>query len=265
MVSGVSTREQRLVFGEVAEEYDAVRPGYPADLVAAVMEYASHASIGMVESGAGTGIATEPFAAYGTPLTCVEPDPEMATLLARRFAGMPNVSVVVGRFEDWPPPPGGVGLVYAAQSWHWVEPETGFDLAWDALVPGGAIALFGHVFAFADEAMRDALDAAYERIAPQIAAPFYASPHQVADGWYEQLCASPRWTDEVNIGFETIVSYSTVDYLRLLRTLSPHLMLPADTRTALHDAIATAVEEHGGVVRQLLNTRLTMARTVAPG
>jgi hypothetical protein len=50
-------REQRLVFGEVADEYDDVRPGDPAELVDAVFDYAGAVPDAMVDIGDGTGRA----------------------------------------------------------------------------------------------------------------------------------------------------------------------------------------------------------------
>ena len=57
-------REQRLVFGEVADLYDRSRPGYPASLVDEVVSYAGlTAGDAVLEVGCGTGKATVPFAA----------------------------------------------------------------------------------------------------------------------------------------------------------------------------------------------------------
>src|SRR5439155_12318740 len=53
-VAGAMERRQGLVFGEVADEYDDVRPGYPAVLARAVVEYARDPAW-FVEVGAGTG------------------------------------------------------------------------------------------------------------------------------------------------------------------------------------------------------------------
>ena len=56
-------REQRLVFGEVADVYDRARPAYPESLVDEVVSYAR--LVGgdpVLEVGCGTGKATVPFA-----------------------------------------------------------------------------------------------------------------------------------------------------------------------------------------------------------
>ncbi|HCU96649.1 MAG TPA: hypothetical protein DHU96_29595 [Actinobacteria bacterium] len=55
---------------------------------------------------------------------------------------MPEVRVEVGRFEEWQPGDRRFGLAYAAQAWHWIDPERGRDRVYAALAPGGAVALF---------------------------------------------------------------------------------------------------------------------------
>ncbi|MDX6331951.1 MAG: hypothetical protein QOI83_4334, partial [Streptomycetaceae bacterium] len=66
------------LFGEVAELYDAGRPGYSDAMVTEVLAYAALGDRAAVEVGAGTGKATLPFAALGIALVCVEPDARMA-------------------------------------------------------------------------------------------------------------------------------------------------------------------------------------------
>ncbi|OKI53684.1 hypothetical protein AMK15_28620 [Streptomyces sp. MJM1172] len=89
------------VFGEVAELYDAARPGYSNELVADVLTYAALGDRAAVEIGAGTGKATVPFAELGTPLVCLEPDPRMAEVLRRNTARYSGVQVEVDGFESW--------------------------------------------------------------------------------------------------------------------------------------------------------------------
>jgi len=67
--------ERATIFGEVAELYDAARPGYADALAGEVLAYAGLGGRAAVEVGAGTGKATVAFAAQGIPLLCVEPDP----------------------------------------------------------------------------------------------------------------------------------------------------------------------------------------------
>ena len=243
-------REQRLVFGEVADEYDAVRAGYPAALVEDVFRYAGGVPGRVVEVGAGTGKATAAFRARGVPVTCVEPDPAMAAILRARH---PDVEVHGCRFEDWQPPQSGVPVLVSAQAWHWVDPATRRELAHRALVPGGVLALFGHEYAFADPHVEAAVNAAYARHAPELL-------HDPDRWMHAELADTPLFTDVTTREYESVVPYPTAAYLSLLSTFSPHRMLPEDRRATLLHAIGEVIDAHGGVLRQRLETLLVLGR-----
>ena len=133
----------RLPFGSVAERYERFRPGYPDELVDVVLRYAGRPVRSAVEVGAGTGKATRLFAARGIEVTAVEPDPDMARVLGRTTRGLP-VHPVATTFDQFCTDRT-VDLVYAAASWHWLDPATRWARAVDLLVPGGVLALFGRI------------------------------------------------------------------------------------------------------------------------
>jgi SAM-dependent methyltransferase len=249
-------REQRLVFGEVADEYDEVRAGYPAELVDAVLAYTGGVPARAVDVGAGTGKATAAFRARGVPVTAVEPDPAMAAVLRLRH---PDVEVVECRFEDWSTSQdAGVPLVMCAQAWHWVDPARRISLAHRALVPGGVLALFGHEYGFADPPVEAAVHEAYRPHAPELLDD-PANPRTMT--WLtDELSGTPLFTDVTVRWFESVVPYPTARYRRLLGTFSNHRMLAPGRRTALHDAIDAVVDGYGGVVRLRLQTLLVLAR-----
>ena len=74
--------EQRLIFGEVAAQYDEARPSYPDALFDTIIEYGALApNDAALEIGAGTGKATRGFLARGLDVHALEPSPGMAALL----------------------------------------------------------------------------------------------------------------------------------------------------------------------------------------
>ena len=250
-------RQQRLVFGEVAQEYEEVRAGFPAEVAELAFAHVGDPAE-LVEVGAGTGKATAVFADLGRPVTCLEPDPGMAALLRARFAGRPQVRVLECGFEDWPPPPGGVPLLVAALSWHWVDPARRWALGRAALAPGGTLALLDHRYGFADPVLEDALDAAYRAVAPEM----YAPPPDDADGHrlYGDMIGSGLFVDVVEHIRRSVLRYPTDRYRRLLRTFSSHRMMAPERRAALHDALGAVVDRHGGAVDVALHTTLVLGR-----
>jgi SAM-dependent methyltransferase len=176
----------------------------------------------VVEVGAGTGKATVAFAVRGVPVCCVEPDARMAAVLRARVADHRQVEVRVGRFEDWEPPAGGVDLVLCAQAWLWVE--------------------------------RGRVGAGSSVLAP----PGTIVPERM---WFSVELADCGLFTEVRAEvFGRVVSYSTARYLALVRTFSAYRALPPAQRRRMHDAIATIVDDHGGVIDVDLATVLALGR-----
>jgi SAM-dependent methyltransferase len=263
----VTTRKQSQVFGEVAQDYDAARSGYPVELVDAVLAFSGRRPRSAVEVGAGTGLATQAFADvfahFQAPITCVEPDAGMAAVLAQRFAGDDLVDIVIGTFEAWTPPAAGVDLLYCAQAWHWVDPAVRFSLAYDALTPGGVLALFGHHHGFADEGMDAAMTAVYQEFAPSLVDVDEPARHTTV--LYPELTDAALWADVTDWEFVQTVPTSTEDYLRLLTTFSGHRMLPEAQLTALLGGVRALVDGDGGVLRQRLATLMSLARKSPAG
>ena len=76
-----SWQDRAKSFGAVADEYERMRPGYPAELVGDVVGFAFGTVDRALEVGAGTGKATLAFADRGIAVTALEPDKAMAAVL----------------------------------------------------------------------------------------------------------------------------------------------------------------------------------------
>ncbi len=107
---------QALSFGAAAELYDTARPRSPR----AALEHAlGTAPRRVADVGAGTGILTRLLVSCGHDVVAVEPDEQMAAVLAGR---LPDVPVVVGRAEAVPLADGSVDAVVCGQAFHWFDP-----------------------------------------------------------------------------------------------------------------------------------------------
>jgi SAM-dependent methyltransferase len=232
-------RVRARVFGEVAEEYERVRPGYPAQLISDVAARVGGGDRRALEVGAGTGKATLALAARGLAITAVEPDRAMADVLARRAAGRSKVTIEVCAFEEYSPDRP-FRLLVSAQAWHWTDPATRWRRAAAALEPGGTLALFWNTDRLDGEEAGDGADLTAE--------------------WpYPDLVALPDFTDVSVRLYEWVRPLSTVDYLATLSTHSAYRMMDEAERAAQLRALADRLGEE---VTLRMVTALYLARRV---
>lgn len=255
-------REQRLVFGEVAELYDRHRPAYPDVVIDDLVSLAGlDAGSPVLEVGAGTGKATSMFAARGMRVLAIEPSAEMAAV-ARRVSG--EVQIEESDFERWDPAGRTFGLMFAAQAWHWVEPEVGFAKAASVLRPGGVLAAFWNRAVWARAELREAVLDAYERAAPEILAetdPIHPGSVLPTDDpeWRWSVGATSGLGAADVRDYEWAQTYSGAGYAALLDTHSTIRVLDSERRGALLAAVAGAIEEHGDVLTLPFITRVCLA------
>jgi SAM-dependent methyltransferase len=129
-----TTKILRSAFGEVAGEYDRLRPGPPPE---ALDWLVPSGATDVLEIGAGTGILTRLLAERVPSLIAVEPDDRMRAVLA----ATPGVQVLAGWAEELPVPDSSVDVVIAASAWHWVDEERAVPEVARVLRPGGRLAL----------------------------------------------------------------------------------------------------------------------------
>ena len=246
-----SERVRGRVFGEVAHDYDRVRPTYPPQLIEEVL---ATAPATLLEVGAGTGKATALVAASGRALTALEPDPAMAAVLRARR--LPDVQVVEGLFEHYHPGTT-VDLLYSAQAWHWLDPALRWDHAASLLAPGGTIALFWNDDSFADPRTLARVREVYRELAPEIEEDALAP---TPDRFWPQaeLAAHPAYTGVTNRLYSWTRTVSAADRITELSTLSFYRMLDEPLRDRLFPAVQAAI---GGDLELTMLTRLYLART----
>jgi SAM-dependent methyltransferase len=211
-----------LVFGSVADRYERYRLGYPDELFGAVLRYAGRPLRVALEVGAGTGKAARLFASRGVEVTALEPDAQMADLLARTTRGLPVAPVVVTferfrterRFD----------LVYAAAAWHWTDPRTRWAKVVELLVPGGVVALFGRPAELKDPALFAAVDDIERRLIPD-ATRTAGHPWSVDD-----MAGVDGLTDVVEQRLTGVETTTADDVVARLATVSAYLTLKPEHR-----------------------------------
>lgn len=226
-------RERATVFGEFADSYERCRPTYPPEVIDRLT---AHRPRRAIDVGCGTGKAARLVAARGVAVTGVEADERMA-VLARR-AGL---DVVVGRFEEWSPTP--CGLLYAAQAWHWVDPDRGAAQAAASLRSGGLWAAFWNEDA--PGPVLDAILAVAAALAPEMVPlyglddPLFAEPYAAA------FTRTSAFTSLDSERFPWCDRLTSDEYVGRVATHSAHALLPPERRGAFDAELLRALGGSG--------------------
>jgi len=256
----MSERVSGRTFGEMADDYDRVRLGYPAELVHDVLAYLGSAGDGRrtLEVGAGTGKATVAFADRGLSIVALEPDHAMAAVLARHVADVPRVEIVRSTFEEYRPPER-FGLLMSADAWHWTDPQSRWWLAAQAIAPRGVVAVFGHDGRIADTGLRQAmLDVLAAHAPTLVVRDDPVEPERLFETWPgDELAERPEFTDLVGRVYPSRRTMSGADYLTYMSTRSQCRMMAEPDRHRLFTALADVFDRP---VPLIVETVLYLAR-----
>lgn len=274
------TEEPGLLFERAAEEYDRVRPGYPASLVdTACAAGGLRPGSQVVEVGCGTGKLTAALAERELRVEAIDPGERMVEI-ARRQTDHSAVRFRVGRFEDVDLPEGAFGAVFSSAAFHWVDPEVGWSKAAKVLRTGGVLALLTHVRSGTDTGARARLREAWQQVVPEAANWPSRDAAAIWEGAEERRSnVSEVWSwfeghdlarPEAAALFED-VELATVaeerqitaeEYLSRIRTTSAYLRLDAVGRRALEEGLTSAIDDAGGLHAYTEYATLVTARAV---
>lgn len=255
----------RRFFGADPETYDAARPGHAEEVYDILRDRCGlrHGS-SVLEIGPGTGQATRRLLALGAgPLVVLEPDPALAAYV--RAALGDRVEVRATTLEEARLEPAGYDVAAAASSFHWVEQDVGLEKLWEALRPGGWVALWWT--SFGDETRPDpfrlALDPLFEHVPhgpsgpPSEGRPSFARDAELRLAALANAGFEERRHDELSWSR----TWGTDGIRGLYSTFSPLSALERDRREELLDSVARIAETRfGGRVELPLVTSLYTAR-----
>ena len=229
------------VFDSVAELYDRVRPSYPDavfDDVAVLGRLQPRARV--VEVGPATGQATRALARRGWSVTAIEPGATLAATAADRLADFPEVAIEVSRFEDWEAPEDAVyDAVFAATSWHWVDPTRGYAKAARVLHPDGVLAVVTthHVLPADGDRFFVEIQEVYDEIEESDPRGGPLEPDAIDDPLGAEITDS-GWFQPPEIRRHVwSLTYTADYYIDVLRTYSGHITMTDAQRSRLFSAI----------------------------
>jgi SAM-dependent methyltransferase len=235
-------------FGHVADDYERLRPEYPAEVFDEVMSAAGErVATGVLEIGAGGGRATLPLAQRGVDLVAVEPSTDMVRVMRARLRDeAPNGTVTIREqsFDELTAADGPFGIAIAAQSFHWTDPATRWSRLADLLSADGVAALFWNEWALDAQAHdSDLVRATYARFGADLVPDL----DDVPDGHEETTWVEDEIGNEPPLSpvAKKVFPWSRVlrvdDYLGLLSTTSQYVVASPTTRMTLFGALRQAL------------------------
>jgi len=112
-------------FTDRVEDYVRARPGYPEELGEALRDVGALPAPGarIADIGCGTGISAAWILAQGYEVVGVEPNAAMRAAAEAALGGRSGFTIVAGSAEATTLAPSSVKAIFAAQAFHWFEPE----------------------------------------------------------------------------------------------------------------------------------------------
>lgn len=267
----------RETFNKTAQEYDAIRPGYPDALIEDVISFSGIPEGGVIlEIGCGTGQATLPFAQRGYNMLCLDIGADMLAIARQKLAAYPRVRFQQAAFEHWPETDASSAalaafdLLTAATAFHWVPREVGYPKAARVLKPGGTLARFSNEHPRPSGGFFEEVQAVYDRYKPSSTAGFSRPDRPLLETKIEQervfLHDSGLFAEVVMRTYPWKQTYTTTEYLRLLNTYSDILVMEEGARRSMFQGIADLIERrYGGQVEKHYLAVLYLAKTPKEG
>lgn len=243
-------------FGLRADRYDRTRPSYADEFI----KWLSSEGIGKaLDVGTGTGIVARLLTKAGWEVVGLEPDPRMAAK-----AKSHGVEVIESTFEQWSPDIHDFDLITAGTSWHWVDPNIGYDRAAEVLKPGGKLAIFRNFYHY-DTAVSKIIVDTLTSLAPALlkeCVPLGISDPQRTDSHVAQLeVRSDLFSDLETRTFRHERSMTINDWIDELTTHSPIYQLEKSVSDKLLGSLASGVRAMvGDHIQVYHDTRCLLAK-----
>ncbi len=258
-------RELREGFDDIADLYDRIRPRYPEELFTELFSRLPQRAE-VVEVGPGTGQATGALLNHHARVTAVELGANLASRLRRNYSARDDLDVIVSSFEEAALPPHSFDAVVAATSYHWVSGTSRLEKPHELLRPDGWFAIIDtvQVSAPTDHGFFERVQPIYERYGQGHQGPPAPVPDEASSPIMAELEKSALFRSPSLFRYRWDQTYSTSEYIALIRSYSGTQAMPEDQRTALLADMSRFVEDHfGGYVTRPLVIVLTLAHPTA--
>lgn len=135
------------MFDKAAEYYDKFRPGYPIEIIKALVEHTRlNDKSKTLEIGSGSGKATDYFKDYGFSIRCIDPGENLVQNGRIKYKDYPNIRFECARFEDLEIDFDNYDVIFSAQTFHWIPQPAGFQKCAEMLKDSGHLAVFWNMY-----------------------------------------------------------------------------------------------------------------------
>ncbi len=169
----------------LAEDYAAHRSGYSNELYDTIANFGLRRGASILDIGCGTGIASEPFAANGFPVTGLDAS---ASMLAKAKERLPSAGFAEGAAEALPFPDERFDVAISAGVFHWVDRPRALAEIERVVRPGGLVAIWWKNF-MAEDPVQRLRDQTFRAMGK-------APPVTGLAGGFKEFYASQRLTDQ---------------------------------------------------------------------
>lgn len=123
-----NNEKRKLSFNAIAHLYDKYRPGYPKNLFEFLKTKASlQKNSRILEIGCGSGQATLGFSHLNVKITAIDRSSELLKIARSKFSHLLNITLKETSFENFQCDDSQFNLIFAAQTFHWIDFEKGLS------------------------------------------------------------------------------------------------------------------------------------------
>lgn len=256
-------KKESELFNLMADYYDTYRPGYPGEIVSAIIRKANLVGGSrLLEVGSGSGKATAQFAGNGFEMTCIDPGVDLVSLGNARFKGE-NVRFIASRFEDYAAPPAYYDAIFSAQAFHWVPQPIGYIKCAALLKKQGCLALFWNIDLFGDTETDRALWAILNKYDGFVACMSERDYAKRTEAIAAGIAQSGVFSQPEILRVIWEKEYSAEAYFGYLLTSQVFFQKPDEIKQACRAKLAQLSARSDGVIRRHYTCELYMAQNIS--
>ncbi len=241
--------ERKYLFDQVVDDYANARPDYPQQLIDDFWQISQlNNPVKVLEIGSGTGQATDLLLKNKMSVSIVEIGEKMIAYLRQRFADNPNISYNHMPFESFDAPAKSYDLIFAASSFHWLDPELAYKKAHSLLKDDGYLLLCWNskTDQSNDTVLFKEIAKVYAQIAPEMSKTnqrMFQHEKRIEDITKEGLFTYPLY---LVYPYERVLNAE--EYVRLLGTYSDHIALDSEKRESLFSSIQDLIRQNNNEI-----------------